>query len=99
MRRIVRWNPGRDLMTLREAMDRLVEDSFVRPTWQSEHVNRLPIDVYSTSDELVITASVLKRLIFQSKAKPFISRLNIKNLWKMWIISFRNGPPAPLNAG
>ena len=28
---IVRWEPLREMMTLREAMDRLFEDSFVRP--------------------------------------------------------------------
>jgi HSP20 family protein len=47
-------------MTLREAMDRLVEDSFVRPAWagERERAHRLPLDVYSTPEELVIIASV-----------------------------------------
>lgn len=59
---ITRWEPFKDLMTLREAMDRLFEDSFVRtgPRWVSGGELRceLPIDVYATDEELVITAAV-----------------------------------------
>jgi len=59
MRSVIRWDPMRDLVSLREVMDRLVEESFVRPGWVSaERRNRLPLDVYSTSEELVIIASV-----------------------------------------
>ena len=29
---ITRWNPARDFLSLREAMDRLFEDSFIRPS-------------------------------------------------------------------
>ena len=62
--RIVRWNPNRDLVSLREAMDRLFEESWVRPTredWQErERVRawRLPVDVYSTDEEIVVQATV-----------------------------------------
>jgi hypothetical protein len=31
MANIVRWEPFRDLISLREAMDRLFEESFVQP--------------------------------------------------------------------
>jgi HSP20 family protein len=59
---ISRWEPFKDLMTLREAMDRLFEDSFVRPgpRWVTAGESRcqLPIDAYVTDEELVITASV-----------------------------------------
>lgn len=59
---ITRWEPFKDLMTLREAMDRLFEDSFVRtgPRWVSSGEPRceLPIDVYATDEELVIMAAV-----------------------------------------
>jgi len=50
----------RDLVSLREVMDRLVEESFVRPGWinRRERMDRLPVDVYSTAEELVIIASV-----------------------------------------
>jgi HSP20 family protein len=58
-----RWEPFRDLMTLREAMDRLFEDSYVRSgsRWEpasSETRYALPIDAYVTAEELVITAAV-----------------------------------------
>jgi HSP20 family protein len=60
MRNVIRWNPRRDLISLREVMDRLVEESFVRPGWvtERERTNRLPVDAYSTSEEVVIVASV-----------------------------------------
>ncbi|MCL5801559.1 MAG: Hsp20/alpha crystallin family protein, partial [Gammaproteobacteria bacterium] len=49
-------------MTLREAMDRLFEDSFVRTgtRWApgTEVGCDLPIDVYTTDEEIVIIASV-----------------------------------------
>ncbi|MBN1815182.1 MAG: Hsp20/alpha crystallin family protein [Anaerolineae bacterium] len=60
---VIRWNPWRDTMTLREATDRLLEDSFVRPRRQwgegtQERPFNLPLDVYTTPDEIVITASL-----------------------------------------
>jgi len=58
MRSVIRWSPAQDLVSLREAMDRLVEESFVRPSWVGERTNRLPVDVYSTPEEVVILASV-----------------------------------------
>jgi len=59
---ISRWEPFRDLMTLREAMDRLFEESFVRPgqRWGASGENRcdVPVDAYVTEEELVITVAV-----------------------------------------
>jgi len=60
---MTRWDPWREMMTLREAMDRLFEESFVRPTrnWGEgtrERPFRLPLDVYTTPEEIVITASL-----------------------------------------
>jgi HSP20 family protein len=46
-----------DLVSLRQAMDRLLEDSFVSPrTWGlgDEHV--VPMDVYASDDEIVVEA-------------------------------------------
>ncbi len=31
MSNLIRWEPARDMMTLREAMDRLFDDAFTRP--------------------------------------------------------------------
>jgi len=60
---ITRWDPFRDLITLREAMDRLFEESFVRPgaRWspgREEATCPIPIDVYTTDEEVVVTAVV-----------------------------------------
>lgn len=57
---ISRWEPFKEMMTLREAMDRLFEDSFVRPSrFFRETVGTfLPLDVYTTNDAVVIRASV-----------------------------------------
>lgn len=59
---IDRWEPMRDFMTLRQAMDRLFEDSFVRRgpagVVAGERTIRLPIDAYSTENELVVVAPI-----------------------------------------
>jgi HSP20 family protein len=59
---IVRRNsPFGELMSLRSAMDRLFEDSFVRPplwTGTYEGLGSLPVDVSTTADELVVKASL-----------------------------------------
>jgi HSP20 family protein len=59
---ISRWEPFKDLMTLREAMDRLFEDSFVRPgtRWTPAEGVRLslPLDVYATDEEIVVSAAI-----------------------------------------
>jgi HSP20 family protein len=60
MQNITRWNPVRDMFTLREAMDQLVHENYVRAqdyarqsvAWQ------LPIDAYANEDAIVITADV-----------------------------------------
>lgn len=56
-------SPLREIMTLREAMDRLFEEPFFRPwgMWRRgtpEEPLRLPVDVYTTPEEIVIVASV-----------------------------------------
>lgn len=63
MATLMRWEPFRDLITLRDAMDRLFEDSFFRTSlaWrevEGERVMRLPLDVYMTPEEVVIQATV-----------------------------------------
>jgi len=60
---VARWTPWREMMTLREAMDRLFEESFVHPTrgWgegSRKRPFRLPLDVYTTPEEIVIAASL-----------------------------------------
>jgi HSP20 family protein len=56
-----RPSPFGELLSLRQAMDRLFEDSFVRPrAWGSNLLegSTLPLDVSSTADELVVEAAL-----------------------------------------
>ena len=52
-----RWDPATDLVTMQQAMDRYFDGS-----WANQHHGRradvLPLDVYSTANELIIKASV-----------------------------------------
>src|SRR5947209_5308766 len=51
--------PFRDFVTLREAMNSLLEDSVVRPTGTSNGwTARVPVDIYQTDNELVVRAAV-----------------------------------------
>jgi HSP20 family protein len=61
MAELVRWEPTREMTSLREAMDRLFEDSFIRPGWFAPvwgGTEMLPVDVYETADQLVVKAAV-----------------------------------------
>ncbi len=58
---LTRWDPFREAVTLREAMDRLFEDTFVparRREGAGERVFRLPLDAYVTPDEIVVLANM-----------------------------------------
>jgi HSP20 family protein len=61
MANLVRWDPVRDMVSLREAMDRLFEESFVRPrTWlaPAEGVATLALDVFESDDDVTVKASI-----------------------------------------
>ena len=57
---IRRPSPFGELVSLRQAMDRLFEDSFVRPTraWLTYGEATLPLDVRNEPDELVVDAAL-----------------------------------------
>lgn len=59
---IVRWEPMREMLSLREAMDKLFEESFVGPQlqslWSAGDSASLTLDLYETDDALVVTAPV-----------------------------------------
>lgn len=59
---LTRWDPYREAVTLREAMDRLFEDSWVptrrRMANEGARNFRLPLDAYVTPDRIVITANM-----------------------------------------
>jgi len=54
---IVRRTPFGDLLSLRQAMERLFEESLVNPrTWQFGEGQLVPVDVYATNDAVVVEA-------------------------------------------
>ncbi len=56
---LVRWEPLRDLVSLREAMDRLFDESFVRVPGVSRAKGFTPsVDMYETDKEVVVKATV-----------------------------------------
>jgi len=53
MSNLTRWEPVREMITLREAMDRLFDDAFTRPV-SASGVSIVPaLDLYETADEVV----------------------------------------------
>lgn len=62
MANIVRWDPFREMMSLREAMDSLFENALVGPTAGGSQEQTggwaMPLDVVENEDAFVIKASV-----------------------------------------
>ena len=61
MANLTRFDPFSEMVTLRQAMDRLFEDSFVSPltlrTFNGE-ASAPALDVHETGDEIVVTAAL-----------------------------------------
>lgn len=55
---IRRSNPFGELISLRQAMDRLFEDSWVRPSNGAGDHQPLALDVYTTPDSVVVEAAI-----------------------------------------
>ena len=62
MANMVRWDPAREMVSLREAMDRLFEESFLRPGFLGGERFRvavlMPLDMYETENEVVVKAAI-----------------------------------------
>ncbi len=59
MSNLIRWEPAREMMTLREAMDRLFDDAFTRPLSLSGNAWAVPaVDMYQTDNEVVVKAAL-----------------------------------------
>jgi HSP20 family protein len=59
MANLTRWEPVREMMTLREAMDRLFDDAFTRPVFGDGGGSISPaIDLYDNTDEVVVKAAL-----------------------------------------
>ncbi len=60
---LLRWDPMGEFVSLRDAMNRLLEESLL-PTWaagrreETPQYLRLPVDVYATENDIVIVAPV-----------------------------------------
>ena len=52
------WEPVREMMTLREAMDRLFDDAFTRPISMSGGSVLPAIDLYQNANEVVVKAAL-----------------------------------------
>jgi HSP20 family protein len=80
--------PLRDFMSLRDAMDRLFEDSIVSPghwlTWKAGGTHYLPMDVYETPDSIVVRALV-----------PGVSPEGIDVQYQQGVLSLRAQYPTP----
>ena len=57
---IVRWEPFREMVSLKDSMDRLFEDGLARypRLWPRLGEWELPIDIYQTANEVAVKASV-----------------------------------------
>lgn len=61
MSSLIRWDPFREAMSLRNAIDRLFEESFVSPRvgwWAPLGAADLAIDMYETKDQVVVKAAM-----------------------------------------
>ena len=58
---MVRWQPFTEMMTLRQAMDRLFEDSFTTPfrlIGATANGLTAPVDIYHTDKDVVVKAAL-----------------------------------------
>jgi HSP20 family protein len=57
---MIRWDPARDMMSLRQAMDKLFEESVVRPSGFSFEFGggNIPVDVVQTDKEITVKATL-----------------------------------------
>lgn len=59
MSNLIRWEPAREMMTLRDAMDRLFDDAFTRPLRLNDARWSIPaVDMYQTDNEIVVKAAI-----------------------------------------
>jgi HSP20 family protein len=58
MTNLVRWEPFREMLTLREMMDRMIDEVFERP-FGVTFAGQVPaIDMYQTDNEVVVKAAL-----------------------------------------
>lgn len=58
MSNLIRWEPAREIVSLREAMDRLFNEAFTHPFWPATGFQSLAVDMYQTDDEVIVRAAL-----------------------------------------
>jgi len=58
MSNLIRFEPMRDMITLREAMDRLFDGAFTRPLSTGFGVQVPAVNMYQTDDEVIVQATL-----------------------------------------
>jgi HSP20 family protein len=60
MSNLIRWEPAREMMTLRDAMDRLFDDAFTRPLrlYDGGQMSMPAVDMYQTDNEVVVKVAI-----------------------------------------
>jgi HSP20 family protein len=58
MSNLIRWEPMHEMVTLREAMDRLFNDAFTFPNGDGSGLQIPAVDLYQTDDEVVVKATI-----------------------------------------
>lgn len=59
MSNLIRWEPAREMVSLREAMDRLFDDAFTSPLRLTSNSWSVPaVDMYQTDNEIVVKAAL-----------------------------------------
>lgn len=85
---VTRWDPFRDVVTFREAMDRLMEDGYNSRRQAADNRDRryrLPIDAYVTPEEIVVLANM-----------PGIKPEDVEILLEGDTLTIRAERPAPM---
>jgi HSP20 family protein len=58
MSNLIRLEPAREMVTLREAMNRLFDDSFTHPFGVAAGLRAPEVDIYQTDDDVVVRTSL-----------------------------------------
>ena len=58
MTRIIRWDPMREMVSMRDAVDSLFDDFFNRSPITREGYGGIDVDMFQTDEEVIVKASI-----------------------------------------
>jgi len=58
MANVIRWDPMREMVSMRDLMDRAFDDFFSRSSISSEGYGVLNVDMIQTDDDVIVKASI-----------------------------------------